>query len=233
MRTIVIGDIHGCYDELNELIMELETKGEYNKSVDRLIFLGDYIDRGKDSRLVVKFIRKLQKNNNNVIALMGNHEDMLLDYYNGRNKYWTFNGCNDTINSYRGFFKEFESDVEWMSKLPLYYEDDYFVYVHAGIEADKPLNEQSKQDLLWVREPFIFSLERFNKTVIFGHTPSLLYNESFMPYKTWSNNIGIDTGCVFGGKLTALIINDDEVEKFYQVSSKNSEYIIKGEYDNE
>lgn len=233
MRTIVISDIHGCYDELRELIMALETKGEYNKNIDRLIFLGDYIDRGKDSRLVVKFIRELQKDNDNVIALMGNHEDMLLDYYNGRNKSWKFNGYNDTINSYKGFFEEFESDVEWMSKLPLYYEDDYFVYVHAGVEADKPLNQQSRWDLLWVREPFIFSSEKFNKTVIFGHTPSLSYNESVMPYRTWGNNIGIDTGCVFGGNLTALIIDENEVKKFYQVASKNPITNNEGEYDNE
>ena len=233
MRTVVISDIHGCYDELKELIMVLEEKGEYNKSIDRLIFLGDYIDRGKDSRLVVKFIRELQKNNDNVIALMGNHEDMLLNYYNGIDKTWTFNGYNDTINSYKGFFKEFEDDVEWMSKLPLYYEDDYFVYVHAGMEADKPLNKQDKWDLLWVREPFIFSAEQFDKTVVFGHTPSLLFNESCMPYRTWGNNVGIDTGCVFGGNLTALIIDEGEVKKFYQVASKNPINDNEGECYNE
>ena len=233
MRTIAISDIHGCYDELKELIMALEEKGEYNRGVDRLIFLGDYIDRGKDSRLVIKFIKELQENNDNVIALMGNHEDMLLDYYAGMSKSWAYNGCRDTMNSYIGFEEQFENDRKWIGKLPLYYEDDYFVYVHAGIEADKPLTQQSRWDLLWTRDSFIFSLEKFNKIVIFGHTPSLSFNDSLMPYKTWGNNIGIDTGCVFGGNLTALIIDDNEVSKFYQVKGKNLKYITEGEYDNE
>ena len=85
MRTIVIGDVHGCYNELKELVLTLETEGEYRKGIDKLVFLGDYIDRGSDSRLVIEFIRNLQKENDNVIALMGNHEDMLLDYLDGIN----------------------------------------------------------------------------------------------------------------------------------------------------
>ena len=79
-NSIVIGDIHRCYNELKELMFDLEQAGEYDKEKDKLVFLGDYIDRGKDSRLVVEFIRGLQKNNKRVIALMGNHEDMLIDY---------------------------------------------------------------------------------------------------------------------------------------------------------
>lgn len=220
MRTVVISDIHGCYNELKELILSLEKEGKYNKDTDRLIFLGDYIDRGDNSRLVIKFIRNLQRKNNNVIALMGNHEKMLLDYQNGIDDSWMYNGCYQTMDSYEGFEEEFDSDVKWMERLPLYYEDDFFVYVHAGVDVNKPLKEQSKDTLLWIREPFIYNSKKYHKRVVFGHTPTISLGDSCKPMYTFADNIGIDTGCVFGGALSALIIEDDKVEGFYQIYKK-------------
>ena len=230
MRTIVISDIHGCYNELKDLISSLEKEGKYNKNTDRLIFLGDYIDRGDNSRLVVRFIRELQRKNDNVIALMGNHEKMLLDYQNGIDASWEFNGSYQTMDSYQGFEEQFDSDVRWMERLPLYYEDDFFVYVHAGIDVNKPLKEQSKNTLLWVREAFIYSFKKYHKRVVFGHTPTLSFDNSTEPFYTLTDNIGIDTGCVFGGALTALIIEDSEVKGFYQVYKEVEE--DEEEYEN-
>lgn len=112
MKTIVIGDIHGCYSELKKLITDLELNGEYNKNTDKLVFLGDYIDRGKDSSLVIKFIRKLQKENKNVIALMGNHEDMLLEYYKNGDDTWLWNGGKATQKSYYGLGRQFKDDMK-------------------------------------------------------------------------------------------------------------------------
>ena len=221
MRTIVIGDVHGCYTELKELIDTLETEGEYKKGIDKLVFLGDYIDRGKDSRLVIEFIRNLQKNHDNVIALMGNHEDMLLSYLNDADNNWTWNGHVSTLDSYMGFTKQFHKDVQWIRSLPLYHEDEYFVYVHAGIDPYKPMKKQSRSTLLWVREPFIYGAREYHKRVIFGHTPTVTLTEDTKPVCTPTNNIGIDTGCVFGGALTALIIDDDEVNGFYQSRKTN------------
>ena len=217
MRTIVVGDTHGCYNELKTLIESLEKKGEYNKKRDKLIFLGDYIDRGTDSRLVIKYIRNLQKNNKNVIALKGNHEDMLLDYYNNINEYWLWNGASETKKSYEGFNKQFNEDMEWMKTLPLYHEDKHFIYVHAGIDASKPMKKQDKETLLWIREPFIYNNKKYNKKVIFGHTPTLSINRDDKPISTFADHIGIDTGCVYGGSLTALIIEGGEIKSFYQV----------------
>ena len=218
MRTIVVGDIHGCYNELKTLILSLVEKQEYNKDTDRLIFLGDYIDRGEDSRSVIRFIRELQKDNNNVIALRGNHEDMVIDFF-GDTRYqnWLYNGYQQTYNSYKGFTDDFIGDIEWMKTLPLYHEDDYFVYVHAGVDVNKPMNEQKERDLLWVREEFIYNFKKYHKKVVFGHTPTIHLTGKHQPVYTEADNIAIDTACVFGGALTALIIEDDKVVKYYQV----------------
>lgn len=222
MKTIAISDIHGCYNELKELLNALETNGLYDKNVDKLIFLGDYIDRGSDSRLVIEFIRNLQKNNNNVIALKGNHEDMLLEYVKGIGHNWLCNGCGTTLDSYKGYEEQYVDDIRWMSKLPLYHEDEHFVYVHAGIDVNKPMDKQDKNTLLWVRDPFLNSRKQYHKTVVFGHTPTLYLNNDDKPVYTFAKNIDIDTGCVYGGALSALIIENDEVLKFYQVKSLNN-----------
>lgn len=224
MRTIVIGDVHGCYNELKELISALEENNEYDKNIDKIVFLGDYIDRGKDSRLVIEFVRKLQKEHNNVIALMGNHEDMLIDYRDGLNHIWLYNGYDTTKDSYEGFDEQFEDDVNWMRSLPLYHEDEHFVYVHAGINPTIKMNKQDKNTLLWVREEFIYDERAYDKTVIFGHTPTANLNGSWMPVETFADHVGIDTGCVFGGALTALIIKDGEIDGFYQVNKNVSAF---------
>lgn len=216
IKTIVIGDIHGCYTELKDLITSLETDGKYNKDTDKLIFLGDYIDRGDNSKLVIEFIRNLQKDNNNVIALMGNHEDMILDYFYGIDNCWTYNGHTETLKSYEGFNEQLIEDIEWIRNLPLYHEDEHFIYVHAGIDVDKTMQEQNKNTLLWIREPFIMNKKKYSKRVVFGHTPTIGINGSDLPMYTDTNNIGIDTGCVYGGALTALIIENGEASEFYQ-----------------
>ena len=221
MRTIVVGDIHGCFNELKTLILSLIEKQEYNKDTDKLVFLGDYIDRGEDSRSVIRFIRELQKDNNNVIALRGNHEDMVIDFF-GDTRYqnWLYNGYQQTYNSYKGFTDDFIGDIEWMKTLPLYHEDDYFVYVHAGVDVNKPMNEQKERDLLWVREEFIYNFKKYHKKVVFGHTPTPHLTGKCKPVYTETDNIAIDTACVFGGALTALIIDDSEVVKYYQVDKQ-------------
>ena len=220
MKTIVVGDIHGCYNELKELMIDLKENQEYNENTDRLIFLGDYIDRGDDSYKVVQYIKELQKENSNVIALMGNHEKMCVEYMTEHKDTWLWNGYEYTLDSY-GSYKELLKDIEWMNNLPLYYEDENFIYVHAGINPNKSLKNNSEYELLWVRESFIYNPQKFNKKVIFGHTPSQNMTGETKPYETYTGNIGIDTGCVYGGCLTALIIEDDKIKKFYQIDNKN------------
>jgi serine/threonine protein phosphatase 1 len=139
MEKYVFGDIHGCYNELASLINEIHP----NFGVDKLIFLGDYIDRGTNSYKVVRFLMDLQSKygRDNIILLRGNHEDMAIDYilssYTGnqngyRSTYDDFLRNGDDISNYLDFFQS----------LPLYHEDDNFIYVHGGIRPYTPMSEQ-------------------------------------------------------------------------------------------
>lgn len=221
MRTIVIGDIHGCYNELKKLMDNLILEEVYNPETDRLIFLGDYIDRGENPRMVIRYVRNLQENNPNVIALMGNHEDMMIDFVDGNyDSGWTWNGNQFTLKSYEGYHTEFLDDVEWARNLPLYFEDENFIYVHAGIDKSKSMKRQSRNTLLWIRENFIYSTKKYKKKVVFGHTP-----KCYEPYYTLADDVCIDSACVYGGILTALIIEDGEIKEFFGVK--------KGEADME
>ena len=221
MRTIVIGDVHGCYEELMVLMRKLKGENEYNEETDKLIFLGDYVDRGPDSKKVVDYVRELQKNNDKVIALCGNHEDMMIKFHANISKSWIYNGFEATIKSYKRNEEDIKDAVDWMITLPIYHEDDHFVYVHAGVVPGVPMGEQDPEDLLWTREEFIFNPKKHDKKVIFGHTPSLYVKNNHYPYSTEAENFCIDTGCVYGGRLTALIIEDDEIKKFIQVTRKD------------
>lgn len=219
-RTIVIGDIHGCCRELHALITKLMAEGKYNPEEDRLVFVGDYIDRGENPRLAVRYIRELQKKyGENVIALKGNHEAMLLDYLANADHAWLYNGYRKTLLSYENHKKEFLDDILWMASLPLYYEDNGFVCVHAGVDKSLPLEQQDAFTLLWTRQEFYHDSRSFGKKVIFGHTPTKFMGRGCTPqWLNRGNDIAIDTGCVYDGKLTALVIDPELNMEYCQVS---------------
>jgi serine/threonine protein phosphatase 1 len=214
MKKFVIGDIHGNYKELNELLSKINP--DFNN--DELIFLGDYIDRGPDSYHVIQLLITLQKRygENHIILLRGNHEQMAINNINS--------GCIDYNNGYDATYEDFtrnndsiENYLELFNSLPLYYEDDNFIYVHGGIRPGISLKKQKDNDLLWIREEFYESSIKFNKTVIFGHTPTIYINNKWDPYIK-SDRIGIDTGLAYGGHLTSLEIEDGKIIKIYQTA---------------
>ncbi len=202
MRRIVISDIHGCY----YTFMLLLDKVKYNQSEDMLILLGDYIDRGKHSFEVIKFLKELKTEN--VVILKGNHEEMMCDTINGVNDgyLWKCNGGNKTKKSYYKNKANLYLDCNWINQLPYYYEDEDFIYCHAGMPKLK-LKDCTRDDLIWSRNWINTMQDKTEKRVIFGHTPS-----SVGVYVSLNENICIDTGCVFGYKLTAMIINNNKIK---------------------
>jgi serine/threonine protein phosphatase 1 len=201
-RIYAIGDIHGCAARLEALVARLDIDTQQ----DRLIFVGDYIDRGPDSKEVVDRILGLRETIDHVICLLGNHEQMFLNYYlHGRDlELFLANGGSDTLASYGlqrsrrdPSFRVPERHLRfYQSLLPCYEAADY-IFVHAGLRPGVPLPEQDLNDLLWSRFEFIRSAYDFGKRVIFGHTP-------FSVPLVEPNKIGIDTGAVYGGPLTCL-----------------------------
>lgn len=203
-KIFAIGDIHGCLSKLERIISRIGI----NSKDDTLVFIGDYIDRGPDSRGVVNFVLDLKKEIRKVICLKGNHEQMFLDYVrlNKNEDLYLSNGGDTTIASYgyRNIHGLRELDVPddhmnfFDSLLPCHETNDY-IFVHAGLRENVPLKDQNIKDMLWIRHDFILSSYNFGKTVIFGHTPMSHSKPLFLP-----GRIGIDTGAVYGGLLTCI-----------------------------
>ncbi|MDY7037142.1 MAG: metallophosphoesterase [Thermodesulfobacteriota bacterium] len=201
-RVFIVGDIHGCLGMLKSLMDKID----WRTDKDRLIFIGDYIDRGEDPKGVVNYILTLLNSSPRVQCLEGNHEGLLLDFLSGGDiNTFIINGGMTTLGSYGienkrkneqlippdhlAFFKNLYSWIEL---------EDYYI-VHAGFRPGLDIQRQSLEDLLWIRDSFIYSDYDFGKKVIFGHTP--FYEPLIM-----DNKIGLDTGAVYGNKLTCLEI---------------------------
>ncbi len=207
MKSYVIGDIHGCLDEMSRLLESLPLEPS-----DRLIFLGDYVDRGPDSKGVVSYlIEWRQRGGQELIFLKGNHEDMFLSYLGLSGNYgdmFLVNGGGPTLRSYgtspmNSSQQEIlswipQSHIDFFKGLRSYYLMEPFLCVHAGVHPSKLLDEQSDEELFWIRDQFIFSRHLLPYTVLFGHTPQreVLFN---LPYK-----IGLDTGLVYGNVLSCF-----------------------------
>ena len=202
-RTLFVGDIHGCVDELKSLM----EKVKFNKSTDRLIYLGDIINKGPNSRAVVDYIISQDAE-----CLLGNNEIGFLDLlsrggYPGSSLHFAVEQFADNLDYYVKFFES----------LPLYIEEDDFIAVHAGIAPGKTPEQCSKRILTTIRtwdgtghdlnnssHPPWYELYEGQKTVIYGH-----YAKKGLTVR--ANTIGLDSGCVFGGRLSCLIWPSREI----------------------
>jgi serine/threonine protein phosphatase 1 len=204
-----IGDIHGCLGPLKKLLEAVNPDLNRHK----LVFIGDYIDRGPSSMGVVDYVIRLKKQYpaENIICLKGNHEAMFLDFLNGiERQLFLFNGGQSTLRDYWGEHWDSLADLrlppeheEFYLSLKNYYETRDYIFVHGGLKPGVPLDAQEEEDLFWIRGEFITSFEDFGHKVVFGHTP--MKYPLVMP-----NKIGIDTGCVYGNFLTCIRLPGEE-----------------------
>ena len=215
-----VGDIHGRADLLATLLSLIEADAAKSKHAERrtLVFVGDYVDRGPDSRDVVDRLISGLPEGFDAHFLKGNHEAILLDFLDdaGRLDHWLMNGGDATLSSYgvdcqpslRGWADQEQCRKAFVAALPdahrRFFESlklsqsfgDY-LFVHAGVRPGVALDAQDPDDLVWIRGEFLDSEMPFGQIVVHGHTPA---KEPVLRV----NRIGIDTGAYFSNRLTAL-----------------------------
>ncbi|MFN2529950.1 MAG: metallophosphoesterase [Pyrinomonadaceae bacterium] len=228
MKNFVVGDIHGRCAQLLNLLDMLPR----DSTIDSLVFLGDLIDRGADAPGCVDHISKLCRDNpHRVICLRGNHEQMLMDFVAGASNLWLtpVTGGERTFEQYTGRSLRVESEkdleetrqifeqsipsehLEFIHSRPFYHEDEYAIYVHAGLDDGKHPRESSMQALLWMRDMDFYKNYR-GKPCLFGHTPTPL-----LPLRgrlgrhgiyISHSAIGLDTGYNHVSPLSCLSVPD-------------------------
>lgn len=215
MRTLAFGDIHGCSGMLDDLLAAVKPTAE-----DRLVFLGDYVDRGPDSRGVLDRLIAMRANPN-VICLRGNHELMMTRARRDKSEYkmWYAVGGMQALASYgkspgrMGTIDDVPAE-HWRfleDECIDYFETDRQIYVHAGVDSGSPMDEQDEGHLFWeFLDPLSPPNHVSGKTVVCGHTSQR--SGEILDCET---AIGIDTFAYGGGWLTCL---DADARKYWQVN---------------
>jgi serine/threonine protein phosphatase 1 len=199
MRTIAVGDVHGCLKALEQLIAAIAPVPE-----DLLVFLGDYVDRGPDSRGVIEFLIEL-RSRCQLVCLLGNHEIMFRSALMGAEaELWLEVGGQQTLESYGGTLANVPSaHLEFLQGLPLYYETETCIFVHANYDPQIPMSEQDEFLACWEHIHLITPGPHFSgKQVYVGHTPQVNGKVAFLGKLTC-----IDTHCVGGMWLTAIDVD--------------------------
>ncbi len=213
---LAIGDIHGCLEPLKRLIETLNPKPS-----DTLVFLGDYVDRGPDSKGVIDYLIEL-KQHYSCVFLLGNHEVLMLDYLSGLLSItdWERNGGIATLESYTidGTLEIPESHLDFLKNCLLYYDTPDYFFVHGGVKPFRTIEENlckmTKLELVWERshlDDIVLNANdyKWEKTVVCGHTP--------IPRPiVLEKLIAIDTGCVYNqhsrlGRLTAIALPENHI----------------------
>ena len=222
LRIYAVGDIHGRRDLLDRLLAAVEADAASWTGRKEIVFLGDYVDRGPDAKGVIDRLLALGLPGFRAIYLRGNHDQTLLDFLSDAAVYrtWRAFGGAETLVSYGVIPPRFDrleacEDLrgEFAAKLPpahlsffnnldrSYSVGGYF-FVHAGIRPGVALDRQVPEDLMWIRDEFLFSDLLPEKIVVHGHTPS------DRPVRL-ARRIGIDTGAYATGRLTAAVLEKD------------------------
>lgn len=225
-RIYAVGDVHGCYDLLRDL---LDRIGEHHSALPpasalHIVFLGDIVDRGPDSRKVMELLYDLQQRSARIVVLLGNHEEAMLQALGGdldMLSSWMKVGGAATVRSFglepfhRGddaadYLRRLRATIPsewiaWLRALPLTARSGDYFFCHAGIRPGVALRRQSRDDLLWIRDEFLDDERSHGAMIVHGHSIDPLVE--FRP-----NRIGIDTGAYRTGELTALYLQDERYE---------------------
>ena len=226
MRLYAIGDVHGC-DTMLAAMHETIARDLIDRPVadHRIIHVGDYTDRGADSAGVIARLARMAASDRHVICLKGNHDAMLAGFLDDPVAWgpsWFANGAEATLKSYGvtiGWSLWGKVDYPDLSRrlaaampdahrtfladLQLSARFGDYLFVHAGIRPGVALDAQDADDLMWIRDDFLWDGRDYGVVVVHGHTP--VGDVEVMP-----NRIGIDTGAVYGGTLTCLVLEETE-----------------------
>ncbi|MDU2066009.1 MAG: metallophosphoesterase [Sporomusaceae bacterium] len=207
MRILVMSDIHGEYDIMQRVL----DKGKYDPKQDKLILLGDYIDRGNQAKQVIAAIKEFIANG--AIALLGNHEKIMIDALAAKDyRLWDINGGVETRSSYHNSLDDMKEDAEFLKTLPLYYETENYLFTHAGITPGIAIEDQTERVLLWSSPEEYIGIYK-GKTLVCGHTPvqSIMDNQLYNKPFRQGDILFIDTGMGWRQNLTLL----DLTQKIY------------------
>lgn len=225
-RCILIGDIHGCLEEFEELLKLME----YNEKIDRLILLGDLCDRGPDSIGVLRKAREMK-----IECVRGNHDHKILKWANSNKQFYqsSNNKYYDQLN---------DDDIEFIFKMPTFIKIGNVIAVHAGLKPSITVENQKPDDLMHLRftdsnHKFVslktiwkigkeaadahFWTERWKgpESVVYGHNVCSLDEPLIEEFHPGVKCYGLDTGCCFGGRLSALVLETGEI---FQVKAKET-----------
>ena len=212
-RTIAVGDIHGCAAALESVLDAACLTSE-----DRIVTLGDYVDRGTDSKRVLECLCQLRRHLS-VEMLLGNHEIMMLAAYQdpAERKFWLDCGGDATLASYGGRLDDIPAEhVELLASCQPYYENDTHFFVHANYLEAYPLEDQPDDVRYWLHlHAHLPGPHRNGKRAVVGHTP-----QPGGDVLALDHILAIDTHCYAGGWLTAMDVDSGRVwqaDKFGEV----------------
>jgi len=221
-RIYAIGDIHGRLDLLRALLIAIEIDASARAPMPtRVVILGDFIDRGPDSMKLMTIFAGMKSSR--VVVLKGNHEAALVDALRGDHDamdLWMAYGGDATLRSFGVTETEIDPDdsralielarkiiprnlVEWLERLPVFYRRGPYYFVHAGVRPGVPLERQSVDDQLWIRDEFTQSTNDYGAVIVHGHS----INENGVIFR--ANRIGVDTGAYRTEVLSAVGLEAD------------------------
>lgn len=224
-----IGDVHGCLEELRTMEDAIDDDRAEIEGNIWIVLLGDLIDRGPQSAGVMEHVLSPPPEGARRICLAGNHEAMMLDFLMGRPSYWLENGGIETLKSYGVEARELafltprsradaltshipSAHIAHLEQAPIGVSLPGVTLVHAGVRLGIPLSEQSEEDLLWIREPFLNAKLPADHLIVHGHTPSR--EPQVVP-----GRLGIDTGAFATGRLTAARLTLNDAPKIFTITA--------------